>query len=59
MMCLSYPIQNFDSSKEVAVLSMFSDSIQYEMTQPFNLKLIDGSEKQILNGSYTQRDFSI
>ena len=25
---LSYPIQNFDSSKEVAVVSMFSDNIQ-------------------------------
>ena len=48
----SYPIQNFDSSKEVAVVSMFSNNIQYEMTETFNLKLIDGSEKQILNGSY-------
>ena len=53
---LSYPIQNFDSSKEVAVVSMFSDNIQYEMTETFNLKLIDGSEKQILNGSYTKRE---
>ena len=51
---LSYPIQNFDSSKEVAVVSMFSDNIQYEMTETFNLKLIDDSEKQILNGSYTK-----
>ena len=47
---LSYSIQNFDSSKEVAVISMFSDNIRYEITEPFNLKLIDGSEKQILNG---------
>ena len=53
---LSYPIQNFDSSKEVAVVSMFSDNIQYEMTETFNLKLIGGSEKQILNGSYTKRE---
>ena len=53
---LSYPIQNFDSSKEVAVISMFSNNIQYEMTEPFNLRLIDGSEKQILNGSYTKRE---
>ena len=53
---LSYPIQNFDSSKEVAVISMFSDNIQYGMTETFNLKLIDGSEKQILNGSYTKRE---
>ena len=55
---LSYPIQNFDSSKEVAIVSMFSDNIQYEMTEPFNLKLIDGSEKQILNGSYTKREMN-
>ena len=47
---LSYPIQNFDSSKEVAVVSMFSDKIQYKVTEIFNLKLIDNSEKQILNG---------
>ena len=51
---LSYPIQNFDSSKEVAVVSMFSNNIQYEMTETFNIKLIDGSEKQILNGSYAK-----
>ena len=56
MIDLSYPIQNFDSSKEVAVVSMFSNNIQYEMTEPFNLKLIDGSEKRILNGSYTKRE---
>ena len=53
---LSYSIQNFDSSKEVAVISMFSDNIQYEVTEPLNLKLIDGSEKQILNGSYAKRE---
>ena len=53
---LSYPIQNFDFSKEVAVVSMFSDNIQYKVTETFNLKLIDNSEKQILNGSYTKRE---
>ena len=53
---LSYPIQNFDSGKEVAVVSMFSDNIQYKVTETFNLKLIDNSEKQILNGSYTKRE---
>ena len=56
MIDLSYPIQNFDSSKEVAVVSMFSDNIQYKVTETFNLKLIDNSEKQILNGSYTKRE---
>ena len=56
MIDLSYPIQNFDSSKEVAVVSMFSDNIQDKVTETFNLKLIDNSEKQILNGSYTKRE---
>ena len=45
MIDLSYPIQDFDSSKEVAVVTMFSDNIQYEMTEPFYLKLIDCSKK--------------
>ena len=53
---LSYPIQNFDSSKEVAVVRMLSYNIQYKMTKPLGLKLVDGSEKQILNGSYTKRE---
>ena len=32
MIDLSYRIQNFDSSKEVAVVRMLSDNIQYKMT---------------------------
>ena len=43
---LFYPIQNFNSSKEVAVVSMFSDNIQYKVTETFNLKLIDNSENK-------------
>ena len=35
---------------------MFSDNIQYKVTETFNLKLIDNSEKQISNGSYTKRE---
>ena len=27
---LSYPIENFNSSKEVVIVRMFSDNIQYE-----------------------------
>ena len=56
---LSYPIQNFNSSREVAVISMFSNNIQYKVTETFNSKLIDGSEKQILNGSYTKREIDV
>ena len=54
MIDLSYPIQNFDSRKEVAVVRMLSDNIQYKMTKSLWLKLVDGREKQILNGSYTK-----
>ena len=56
---LSYSIQNFDSSKEVAVVRMFSDNIQYKVTETFNLKLIDNSNKQIVNGSYTKREIDV
>ena len=59
MIDLSYPIQNFEFSKEVAVVSMFSDHIQYKVTETFNLKLIDNSEKQMLNGSYTKREMDV
>ena len=38
---------------------MFSDNIHYEKTEPFNFKLIDGSEKQILNESYTKREIDV
>ena len=30
---LSYPIKNFDSSKEVAVINMLSDNVQFEIIQ--------------------------
>ena len=53
---LSYLIQNFDSSKEVAVVRMLSDNIQHKVTKPLELKLVDDSEKQLLNGSFTKRE---
>ena len=56
---LSHPVQNFDSSKEVAVVRMLSNNIQYKMTKPLGLQLVDGSEKQILNGSYTKRELDV
>ena len=43
---LSYPVYSFNSRKEIAVISMLSDNIQYEMKEPFKLKLMDGNEKQ-------------
>ena len=38
---------------------MFSNNIQYKVTETFNLKLIDNSEKQILHGSYTKREIDV
>ena len=53
---LSYPIQNFGSSKEITVISMLSENTQYEMTKPLKLKLADGSEKEVLSKTYTSRE---
>ena len=52
---LSYSIRNFGSSKEIAVTSMLSENTQYEMTKPLKLKLVDGSEKEVLEDLYEQR----
>ena len=55
---LSYSIWNFDSSKEVAVVSMLSNKVQYEMKEPLKLKLIEGEEKQVPKKSYTSRELN-
>ena len=53
---LSYPIKNFDSSKEVAVVSMFSDNIQYEFTEPQNVELELSNTKQVMAEAYMRRE---
>ena len=55
---LSYPIRNFSSRKEIAVISMLSKNTQYEMTKPLKLKLIDGSEKEVLHKTYMSRELN-
>ena len=48
---LSYPIRNFDSSKEVAVIIMLSDNVQYKMVKTHIIDYIPpGNEKRILSG---------
>ena len=53
---LSYSIQNFDSDKEIAVIRMLSDNVQYEI-----LKLravmdpISNTKKMIPSGTYAGR----
>ena len=54
---LSYLIQNFDSGKEVAVIRMLSNNVQYEI-----LKLravmdpISNTRKMIPSGTYAGRE---
>ena len=54
---LSYSIQNFDSGKEIAVLRMIRDNVQYKI-----LKLqavmdpISNTKKKIPSGTYAGRD---
>ena len=55
---LSYSIRNFGFSKEITVISMLSENTQYEMTKPLKLKLVDGSEKEVLSKTYTSRELN-
>ena len=54
---LSYSIQNFDSDKEITVIRMLSDNVQYQI-----LKLravmdpISNTKKMIPNGTYAGRE---
>ena len=54
---LSYSIQNFDSGKEITVIRMLSDNVQYEI-----LKLravmdpISNTKKMIVSGTYAGRE---
>ena len=55
---LSYPIRNFDSSKEVAVIGMFSDNVQYEIIKPHTIidSISPGNEKWTLSRTYAGRE---
>ena len=48
---LAYPIRG----EEVAVVSVFSDNIQYEFTKPWTIDL-ESRSKQIAAGTYTRRE---
>ena len=37
---------------------MLSKNTQYEMTKPLKLKLVDGSEKEVLSKTYTSRELN-
>ena len=50
---LSCPIRNLDSSKEVVIVSIFSDNIQYRINEPLKVLLIMNEEKHLLTGMFT------
>ena len=55
---LSYPIKNFDSSKDVAIVSLFSDNIQYEFTKNWKVELKSGN-KDVMEGTiYVRRELA-
>ena len=54
---LSYSIQNFDSSKEIAVIRMLSDNVKYEILKVRSIMdPISYTKKMIPNGTYASRE---
>ena len=56
---LFYPIYSFNPRKEIAVVSMYSDNVQYETTEPLVLKLFGNDKKRVPNGTYTLRELNM
>ena len=53
---LSYSIQNFDSDKEIAVIRMLSDNVQYEILKLCSvMDPISDTKKMIPKGAYAGR----
>ena len=55
---LTCPIRNLDSSKEVVIVSMFSDNIQYWINEPLKVLLIMNEEKYLLTGMLTSMELN-
>ena len=54
---LSYSIQNFDSSKEIAVIRMLSNNVKYEILKLRSvMDPISDTKKMIPNGTYASRE---
>ena len=54
---LSHSIQNFDSGKEIAVIRMLSDNVQYEILKLSSvMDPISNSKKMIPKGAYAGRE---
>ena len=50
---LSYPIKNFDSNKEITVITMFSNNFQYEVEKAFTFIPPDSPGNKVLIKSKT------
>ena len=55
---LAHPIQNLDSSKEVAIISMFSNYIHYLIREPLKVLLIMNEERQLQEGVLMDRELN-
>ena len=54
---LSYSIQNFDSDKEIAVIRMLSDNVQYQILKVRSvMDPISDTKKMVPNGTYASRE---
>ena len=58
MIDLSYPIHSLNTRKEITVIRMISDNVQYEMKEPIKLKLMGGGEKRVAKGTYSIRELN-
>ena len=55
----SYPISSTTRrGKEIVVISVLSENTEYEMTKPLKLKLVDGSETEVLSKTYMSRELN-
>ena len=55
---LVYLIWNLDSSKEVAVVSMFTDNVQYLIREPLKVLLIMNEEGHLLEEVFIDRELN-
>ena len=54
---LSYSTQNFDSDKEIAVIRMLSDNVQYQILKLGSvMDPISDTKKMVPNGTYASRE---
>ena len=53
---LSYSVQNFDSSMEIAVIRMLSNNVKYEILKRAVMDPISDTKKMIPSGTYAGRE---